>query len=133
MTYYVCSTATNSTYYCMYYPTEKGQGLNRIQKRVLINGGHGVAKNADNVGIWTPNGVTTAVSDEDMAFLQQNETFMRHVKKGFITFSKKQKSEDKLTEDMNPKDRSAPYTMSDYARGDYSEDETPTLKRIKIV
>lgn len=104
---YVYSTAANSTEYPLY---EKGGGdLPVLKKKVLIKGGAGVGKKH----IQTPQGVATFVTDEDLAFLEANPAFKRHVSKGFITVSKTKKDADEVAKNMAKDTGSAPKTPND--------------------
>src|SRR5579859_1519785 len=111
---YVYSTATCSTNYCEYAPTDdKNKGHAVIRKKVLIQGGHGIASQFHNGGmghIHTPKGVATEVSEEDLEFLLQDKNFIRHMEAGFITVDKKKVDPAKRAENMKQKDGSAPLT-----------------------
>ena len=129
--HYVYSTITCDTSYPEYVDnTNKDLGV--IKKRpdgkpmtVIINGGHGVA----NKHMFTPRGVVTRVSDEDMEYLKANVNFKRHVAAGFITFEKKEVDVEKRAESMNDKDGSAPLTPKDFQEGENSTKDTKVYKK----
>lgn len=134
MSHYVYSTATNSMFYVDYVPdTTKNSGYNTIRKKVLIKGGHGVASRFGNAGaignVYTPKGIVTEVSDEDMEFLLKDQNFQRHVKAGFMTYEKRQVSAEKMAENMAEKDGSAQITPQDFVDGEYSSESTATYKK----
>ena len=122
---FIYSTLTNSNIFAVYKKSANAQSPHRILKRIEINGGHGM-KNPK--GIDTPMGVVTKVSDEDLAILEQNISFQRHVKNGYIVVDKKQTDPAKKAKDMNPKDGSAPLTPKDFEKSEVSTKETPIYK-----
>ena len=100
--YYVCSTTTCSGIYVEYNPSEKSlNSHSTVKKKVLINGGHGVATVKN---LHTPKGVVTVVSDEDIEFLLKNSSFQRHVAAGHITYDKKKIDPEKKIVNMAQKD-----------------------------
>lgn len=123
---YVYSTATCSASYCLYDTSIPGPAV--LKHQVIIKGGHGVnaAHDPNNKNnIYTPRGVMTAVSDEDMAFLMNNELFVKHINEGFLSVDKKEVAPEKKAMDMKDKDGSAPLTPSDYEEG---KDSSPEAK-----
>lgn len=123
---YVYSTATCSTAYVKYAPPASNEssnrssdGFNRIVKKVIINGGNGVATKH----LVTPIGSITFVSDEDLEFLLQDQNFQRHMKEGFITYDKKKVEPEKKAKNMKDKDGSFPLTPKNFEKSDsYGED-----------
>jgi hypothetical protein len=113
---YVFSTLANDQLYQNWL--EGGNDMPLKGHSVLIKGGTGVA----NDRLVTPIGVATEITDEDYAELQKNQVFIRHEKEGFITVRQKSVAVEKVTPDMNMKDKSAPLTASDF-----KEDEAPVL------
>lgn len=104
MTAYIYSVAPASGAYILYAPKPAGQNNipRRVLKRVIVNGGSGVAHsqsmnsenfNPDNPiqGLFTPRGVLTTVSDEDMEFLKENSAFMHAVENKWIAFEEGKK------------------------------------------
>jgi len=118
---YVYSTATCPIAYVKYAeptPSERNDrsssGYNRVIKEVVINGGHGLA----DKHLFTPNGVATKVSDEDMEFLLQDQNFQQHHKDGFISYDKKNVDPAKKASNMAKKDGAAPLTPDDFKAGE---------------
>src|SRR5277367_4378873 len=100
---YVYSTLTNSTAYAIYKKTDvKQPGV--IERTILIKGGSNLATKS----LITPLGVASKVSDEDLAILENDYHFQQHVKKGFITYDKRNISVEKAIESMVKRDKSAP-------------------------
>ncbi len=122
---YVYSTATCGTFYC-FYKNNSEKDLGIVAHKVEIKGGHGVSTPKTCI---TPRGVVTIVSDEDMEFLLKNDSFLKHVKKGFISYDKKEVNPEKKAKDMAEKDGSAPLTPSDFATGENSSTETKVYKK----
>lgn len=108
MTNYVYSTLTASNNYTGY--TERGNDRPLVSKQVLIAGGHGVS----NKHFMTPMGVVTAVSDEDLEFLENNPEFKAHKERGFIKVQKKKVETERVAADMVTRDKSAPVVPQDY-------------------
>ena len=122
---YVYSTATCGAFYCLYESgSEKDLGV--VKHKVEIKGGHGVATPKTCI---TPRGVVTMVSDEDLEFLMKNDSFIKHMKAGFLTVDKKEVAPEKKAKDMAQKDGSAPLTPSDFATGENSSTETKVYKK----
>lgn len=131
MSYYVYSTATCSGSYCVY--EENSPNDIAVLKhwpdgepmKVTIQGGHGVS----DKHFFTPKGVCTKVSDREMDLLLNNKPFLRHVEKGFMSYDKKKIAPEKKARDMADKDKSAPLTPSDFAKGQNSDGNTTTYAR----
>jgi len=122
--WYVYSTATCSGCYSLYHDSSN-KDLAVIKKSVVINGGHGVA----NKHMFTPRGVVTEVSDEDMEFLKENQKFMKHVNEGFMSFEKKFVEPEKKAAEMETKDGSAPLTPENFEEAETSSNETKIYKK----
>ncbi len=69
------------------------------------------------------------VSDEDLEFLMKNDSFIKHMKAGFLTIDKKEVAPEKKAKDMAQKDGSAPLTPADFAAGENSSTETKVYKK----
>lgn len=131
---YVYSTITSPTTYCDYGPPNKNAGHAEIKHKVTIKGGHGLAVMVRGpiVGkTYTPIGVVTEVTDEELAFLEQNTAFQRHVKAGFLIVDNRKRDPEKYVNDMNPKDGSAPLTPKDFEQSEHSTDDTKIFKAKK--
>ena len=100
----VYSTITCNTEYVSYKPSKPTDASAQIARRVLIRGGANLAPATGQ--LITPRGVATIVNDEDMAFLEENESFRRHRDKGFIRVDKgsKAKDVDVIAKEMASKD-----------------------------
>ena len=129
--FYVYSTATSSIAYTQYIENSskdlavvkrKADGTKMV---VTIKGGHGVATKH----LFTPRGVVTEVTDEEMDLLLQDKNFQRHVKNGFMTYDKKEVKPEKKAAEMTQKDGSAPLTPQDFEESDSSSDEGKVYKK----
>lgn len=118
--YYVYSTLTASNTYCDYVV---GKDINRVAKAVTILGG---ANLINKRGI-THKGAVTEVTDEDMAWLENNDAFKLHKENGFITVRRVEMNADKVAKDMEERDESSPLTPTDYLEGS----EHPAVKDLK--
>jgi hypothetical protein len=107
MAHYVYSTLSNSV---IYTPGEKDSPLhaNPVLARILIRGGANVAKRTSTGGLYTPKGVVTEVTDDQMDALKDNVHFKNHVEKGFISSEKKKIKIEKGVADLEPGDKSKP-------------------------
>ena len=124
--HYVYSTATCPISYVKYKSPPESEkldkrgasaGHNQIIKKVTISGGHGV----NTKHLFTPMGVVTQVSDEDMEFLLENESFRRHVDAGYMTYDKRKSDPAKKAANMSEKDGSSPLTPKDFQKGENSD------------
>jgi hypothetical protein len=108
MTNHVYSTmSADVTYHA--YVNVAGQASSR--KSVLINGGSAVA----NKQLYTPMGVRTEVSDEDLELLKADKVFLAHMNNGFIKIdTKKIDPEKAVASGMEVRDKSAPKTPEDF-------------------
>ena len=106
---HVYSRLANSVTYTSY--SKGGGDIPRIEKKVLVNGGAGIASK----NLVTPQGVVTTVSDEDAEFLENDHHFRNHQKNGFVTISDKKHEVEKVVADMGEvADESSPLTPADY-------------------
>lgn len=122
---FVYSTATNSGTYIKYKSDHsKGHGHSEVLKKVTIQGGHGVATKA----LVTPKGVVTKVTQEELDFLMENESFKRHLKAGFMAVDSKKVDPADKAANMAPADNSAPLTPADFEKGENSTEETKIFK-----
>lgn len=88
-------------------------GLSIAGKQVTIKGGANVA---DRKTIITPRGIGTEVTDEELAFLENDPTFKMHKKGGYITIDSVAdiRDADKAAAGMEGRDDSAPDVEQDY-------------------
>lgn len=66
--------------------------------------------NIPNRNMLTAKGVATEVEDKDLDVLNSNRVFQLHKKNGFITVDSKKHDAEKVADDMNNMDKSAPLT-----------------------
>ncbi len=122
MTYYVYSTATCSGTYVMYEDTPPTANAvakkwpNGKPMKITIKGGHGIA----DKHFFTPKGVVTILTDEEMDVLLQNKSFLRHMDAGHISYEKKNVAPEKKAASMAEKDGSAPLTPKDFEESENS-------------
>ena len=121
MANYIHSTLSNDIDFPVYAETGP-MSMNAVVRKIIsIKGGANVR---NRYSMATPTGMVTEVSDEDLAFLQKDAAFQRHVAKGFM----KVMSTEKLNVgDMSPKDGCAQITDEDHAS--YSETTASAGKR----
>ena len=121
MTHYVFSTLTAGQVYTR--TVAGGADLPQTVAEVFIAGG----SNISDKYLRTPIGVMTAVSDEELAILQDNEVFKLHVANGFITIKDKPADPEKVAADMVTRDQSAPTVAEDFTTPPVTnEPEKPT-------
>ncbi|MCG1038789.1 hypothetical protein KQH49_06780 [Mycetohabitans sp. B5] len=107
--HYVYSTATCDTAYGVWI--NSGNDLPIRTRAIVIKGGAGVA----NKNLITPRGVVTQVTDEDLALLEKDEAFQRHVKRGFIHVERSKTDPEKVAADMTGRDQASPLVPQDFA------------------
>ena len=100
MANYVYSTLANDQRYVE-------RGTNRtVVASVLVAG----KANVPNRHMLTPRGVSTQVSDEQLAILRDNKVFKLHEKNGFVTVDSRKADPDKVAKSMSNNDPSRPDT-----------------------
>lgn len=107
-THYIFSTLTSGQVYTR--TAAGGADLPQTVGEVFIAGG----SNISDKYLRTPIGVMTAVTDEELAILQDNEVFKLHVANGFITIKDKPADPEKVAADMVTRDQSAPTVAEDF-------------------
>lgn len=105
---YIFCTLANNQLYTNYDPAPQG-GMSPERFQCLIRGGAGVI---DSHTLMTPQGAVTAVTDEQLAELEQNSDFRLHKERGYIVVRARSADVNKVAEDMNKADKSRPYTPS---------------------
>jgi hypothetical protein len=119
---YVLSTATCPQKFCEYAPAVPGAPLRPVRSVTLRGGanapsaksGFGEMTNMDSgQPIWTPSGVSTKVTDEEVKLLLANETFLLCQSKGFYKIVDGDPSDShakikEIAKDMTARDNSAP-------------------------
>lgn len=113
MTNYVFSTISTSVGFVQYSPPAPNR-VPRVLRRVNIKGGANVAIGKPGMGLFTPRGVPTEVSDDELSFLLSDPKFVEMAKDGFLTVSNRKDDLDKAVRDMRAKDKSAPLTAADF-------------------
>lgn len=124
---YVYSTMAAPVRYMSYVQAEPGTPRIAVSG-VTIAGGVGVASKH----LVTPRGVVTEVTDEELAFLEQDEVFKTHLAAGHVTVSKGKTDPEKAAADMEGRDISAPLVPEDFDEDDTvqpSEDDKPKKKK----
>ena len=106
---YVLSKLSSTTVYNSY--TKAANGLNIVTRHIEIMGGADVT----DKNLIMPNGVVTRVSDDELAILQNNKVFQKHVEGGYVKVFKVNPNVDKEADKM-PKDNSKQLTPSDYKK-----------------
>ena len=85
-------------------------------KQVLI---HGKATISPGKGLKTPLGVRTDVTQEDLDYLLEDESFQRHIKAGHIVvMGAKKDADDVAKKEMVPHDASSPKMVTAKAAED---------------
>ena len=105
--HYVYSTSSTDAKYVQWVQADAG-AAGAIVHSVTIKGGHGVARGKNGIYIDTPLGVATAVSDDELEFLEKHHLFKKHKEAGFLTVSKHEVSPEKVAADLQSEDGSAP-------------------------
>lgn len=122
--FYVFSTLTCDTLYHIYPADNHKRDISITDKKILIKGGHGVSQKKS---FYTPMGVMTQVSDEDMELLQKDFHFQEHQKLGFITIEKRKAETEKVAASMNLLDKSRPLTPNDYEKSESENGKEVTM------
>jgi hypothetical protein len=121
---YVYSTLSNDNLYCT-YPQDMSakDGVHTPQEQILIRGKANVAQESNDKTLYTPRGVATFVTDEQLATLLKIDAFNFHVKGGYLLVDKTGKEingVENAVKNMAAKDNSAPLTNSDF---NFTEEE----------
>lgn len=114
---YIASTLSAPTTYTVY--GDNKHGPKAVLKQVHIKGGANVAnqKNVMTMGLLTPQGLVTQVSDEELNLLKNHKLFQLHLKNGHVKIMDTNQKPEKAVKDMKDKDSSAPFTPADYKEG----------------
>lgn len=104
----IYSTLTEPQQYTKY---ESSGDTHRVVASVRIEGGHG---KANHKSLITPLGVATEVTDEQLAILMENSSFLKHKDRGYITITGKREDSEKVAADMTSSDGSAQLTEADF-------------------
>lgn len=118
MSNYVYSTLANDQRYVE-------RGTNRTEVAAVFVAGKA---NVPNRHMLTPRGVSTQVSDEQLAVLRNNKVFQLHEKNGFVTVESRKVDADKVAKSMSNNDPSRPDTSERLAA---EKKETPKANKGK--
>ena len=129
---YIVSTHSSDVEYANWVPNKEG-GVN-IRKEiangktgVLIEGGHMVAQKSGTRGIFTPEGVVTKVTDDELAFLEADQTFQQHKRAGCVKVLKSKPDGAEVSRDM-ALSKDTPLTARDFEKGG----RVSTIDKIKV-
>lgn len=124
---YIYSTLTASNVYREY--KAGGGDMPIVGRSVTILGG----SNIPNKQLITPHGAVTKIDATDLEWLMQEETFLLHLKNGFLKISEAETDPEKVAADMEGRDVSAPLVEEDFEEGQApvgaSEEDKPTTKK----
>jgi hypothetical protein len=114
---HVYSTLSNSVLYAALTPppgdTGKGIRLAVRSKGVLIKGGANVITGKHE--LYTPRGVRTEVTEDELKLLLQDEVFKLHQKNGYITIEDAKRPVEAAVKNMKAKDKSGQKTPAELA------------------
>jgi len=106
--YYVYSTMSCDKSYVKY--RRGGGDLPLAERKVLIKGGAGVADKR----VFTPLGVVTKITEEQMEICKADVAFKRHQDRGFILVKEKEYDPEVVAADMSSRDGSSPLVPEDF-------------------
>ena len=112
-TYHVYSTLASPQRYQNYSSTASDLKI-ADGDGVLIHGGHSIAHQDRANGVYTPMGVRTEVTADQLAYLKNNTSFMDHEKRGHIKVMDRQVDTEKAAGDMKTRDESSPLVPQDH-------------------
>lgn len=124
--YYVYSTLSSSMTYTNYRgPATAENDMPLPIAKVEIKGGANVSRpGAEKV--YTPRGVVTEVSADDMRILMSNEVFKTHLKNRFVTVEEVNVHPEKIVaKGMEQRDMSSQIVPQDFAGTDPDEVAQP--------
>jgi hypothetical protein len=113
----IFSTLSAGVDYTGYKKSDSESGAHEVERVVSIKGGAGVASALDVLAgkPLTPAGVQTEVTDEELEFLKNHPVFQDQLKAGFLKIVEKKSAKiEKVVEDMNKDDTSAPLQEKDF-------------------
>lgn len=117
--YFVYSTLSTSMTYANYRNSATAENdMPQIESRVEIKGGAGVSK-AGIDRVYTPRGVVTEVTADELRQLHQNELFKRHLANRYITVDEMEvHPEVAVAKGMNQRDNSSQIVPEDFIDAD---------------
>ena len=105
---FVFSKLANSQEYTIYSKPNETGGLSLKLGSVRVNGGAGVVNTKH---IQTPKGLCTKITPSDYELLKKCNSFLNHVKNGWVSLSLSDEKPEKVVKDMTSNtDKSAPLT-----------------------
>lgn len=105
---YVFSTLANDQIYNLFDKKRAAGTVGMPVASVLVKGGAGVA--GDWRRLETPRGIGTPVTDEQIALLKQNKTFLIHEANGYVCVEEGEFDANDVAETMAEDDKSRPLT-----------------------
>lgn len=121
---YIYSTLAADNEYVVY--AQGGSDMPRVESRVLVKGGAGIADKR----IVTPRGVVSGpFTEEQIASLEGNVVFKRHVENGFIHIDDKLVDAEKVAADMEGRDPGGPLVDQDFTEDDKAKPISGKPKR----
>jgi len=109
--YFVYSTLSNDQIYRDYQKAADERVIPSGQEVFIAGGANRASDVTTRQGIYTPNGMVTGITTDELELLQRNDMFLLHQRNGFIKVSKKFSDADEVAEeDMEAADASAPLT-----------------------
>lgn len=107
--------------------------IHKVKHKILIKGGTAVAQSTPERGIYTPYGVVTEISEQELSLLlggltvkeimeqplenhahKGNPVFKKHLKNGFLRVDDKKLEVEKAVATLESKDLSAQKTDKDF-------------------
>lgn len=122
---YVYSTLSNDQCYTKYRTGENDIPV--VESQILIKGGTNVAQGQET-RLFTPMGVATKVTEEELAILKDNPVFRQHEANGFIKYDSRNVNPEKIAATMVTRDKSAPMVPEDFGDDDRAK---PKLEKPK--
>lgn len=109
---HVYSTLANPQAFVVYAPPAEAGMLPVEEMKVIVKGGAGIASK----NLLTPQGVHTAITQEEYDAIKDLSHFTKFVDSGNIRVERKQAFDiEKIVSDMNPRDPGGPITPADFA------------------
>jgi len=109
---HVYSTLSTPQKFTVWEPPRMDGMLPTLICEVLIKGGAGIASK----NLITPQGVHTAITQEEFDAISTLASFQKFVDDGYIRVEGKKYDIDRMVGDMNPRDPGGPLTPADFER-----------------
>lgn len=121
---WIYSTVTGPMRFVEYEIPKNERQLATVKREVTIKGG----ANLPLKSLETPAAVATEVSNEELAFLMNNDSFKDGCSKGFLRVEAHKFEPQVVANDMTPKDGCAPKTDADFVTGDEAGSDVRAIK-----